>query len=102
MLRTFVIRAPAIRKSLRSLRSHSFFAHLRCPVKSSENRKLAFCFLLLFRSLFAKLISHSPYGFDLVAAGAELCAQFFDMGINGAGISEIVEVPDIVQNVVAA
>lgn len=102
MLRTFVICATAIRKSLRSLRSHSFFAHLRCPSKwiplneqvpSEESTRLC---------LFAKLISHSPYGFDLVAAGAELCAQFFDMGINGAGISEIVEVPDIVQDVVAA
>ena len=45
-----------------------------------------------------EFIPHPPDGLDAVAFFAHLGAEFFDVGIYSAGITEIIVIPHIVQN----
>ena len=45
-----------------------------------------------------KLVSHTPNGLDILTLIPHLAAQFLHMGVYGPGISKIIVIPHIVQN----
>ena len=57
---------------------------------------------LFFPSVFSfsylKLIAHPPDCLDILALIAHFTSQFFDMSINGSGISEIIIIPHRIQD----
>ncbi len=45
-----------------------------------------------------KLVPHPPDGLYAVALLPHFGAKFFDVGVDGAGVTEIVVVPDVIQD----